>query len=601
MSSKRPILLVIIALLLSMILVVSSGCAAGPTSGGTPTTAATSGPTELKDKNVSFLYWSGSEPGNKFKSEIKAFEDAFGATVKVDNVSWSEWSTKFVVSMATGDAYDIAPLMEYYFPNWALKDVVQPIDGYLDVKDPLWNQSVIDRYTIQGKTYGVGTGYGPLEADAYYVFYNKTLFEDNGLDLPLDLYKQGKWDFAAFRSAAKTLTQDTDGDGVPNQYGYATYVFDQWATANGGTLVNYNADGTITSNLKDPKVLSAIQTQADMVINDKAMPANAGTTWATGFIDGSIAMICERSYVAQWYDFKSKIKFGWDLVPFPFGPDNTDKTFVGDIQGMGITVGAKNPEGAAAFIKFVSKWSLDNSDSLYADAYTTDQVAMMKTVRGKLVSSKTYGIGRWAMQYMGMLGSLFDPSQGFTAATVVEQFEPKLIAEIDACLKDTSKYDIEKFKPVPKIDFEGGSIEGSKDHEKISVKDLVLTKDAAEAIEGTSMKIVVDPETIATWTFHYATDFTKYHLPAYSSLKVSFDVKFLSDSLEDGFVYAQVISKDGLQTNGWLGTDPGARVGDLVHVEGAITLAAGPNDNTLFIGGYNVGDYVIDNIVIEAA
>jgi len=59
------------------------------------------------------------------------------------------------------------------------------------------------------------------------------------------------------------------------------------------------------------------------------------------------------------------VKFDWDAVPIPVGPDNKSTKLVAQIFGYGIPTGSKNPEGALAFLYMMNdpKYINLNKDS----------------------------------------------------------------------------------------------------------------------------------------------------------------------------------------------------------------------------------------------
>lgn len=593
----RVISIVIILCLISLLFACSKNTtdtSVATESSETDATTSAEDSNELENPNVSFLYWSGTEISQEFKDQIANFEEEYSAKVNLDNVPWGEWQTKFIASMASGDAYDVAPLMEYYFPNFAIKSVVQPIESFIDVNDPMWNTSVIERYSWKDVVYGVGTGYGPLVVSPYVIFYNKTMFENNGVKTPSEYYAEGEWNFDNFRKAGKILTQDTDKDGNIDQWGYATWVFDQWPIANGAELIKMNSAGGIDVNIEDQKVIDALQVQQDTTLLDNFVMPDGPTKWSTDFLAGKIAMIMERPYVVEWYDFKSNMIDEWDVVPFPFGPGNTEKTFVGDIQGMGITTGANNPKGAAAFIESVSKFAMESASGNMA-GYTSEQTALLMEASKKVVSPKTYGLANWSGQYINMLNEL---NEGTPASTVVAKYAPLLKNEVDTVLADSGEYEIEIFAGIPAIDFETEDIFAEKSEDCVS-KSISITTDAEEVIGGNaSLKIEVDPENNG-WVWHVRCVLEKAKVPAFHIYNVSFDYKVLSDFADDGMLYIQIKAVDGSAAHGWVTSAAGLKAGDTGKMEGIIGVSGKYNDNVLYIGGVNVADYVVDNITIE--
>ena len=78
------------------------------------------------------------------------------------------------------------------------------------------------------------------------MFVNKTLLAHEGLAMPpLD------WTWTDFCALSRQLTKDTDGDGVPDQFGYYDYTWEQAAVANGVRLFREDGKG---SYFADPRM-----------------------------------------------------------------------------------------------------------------------------------------------------------------------------------------------------------------------------------------------------------------------------------------------------------------------------------------------------------
>ena len=60
-------------------------------------------------------------------------------------------------------------------------------------------------------------------ADTYPLAFNVQMLEENNLEDPRDLWERGEWTWDKFNEYMKVLTQDTDGDGQTDQYGYCGY------------------------------------------------------------------------------------------------------------------------------------------------------------------------------------------------------------------------------------------------------------------------------------------------------------------------------------------------------------------------------------------
>ena len=64
------------------------------------------------------------------------------------------------------------------------------------------------------------------------------------------------WTWADFCALSRQLTKDTDGDGVPDQFGYYDYTWEQAAVANGVRL--FREDGK-ASYFADPRMEETVR------------------------------------------------------------------------------------------------------------------------------------------------------------------------------------------------------------------------------------------------------------------------------------------------------------------------------------------------------
>ena len=154
-----------------------------------------------------------------------------------------DYYTKIQTMIAGNQAPDLLWLAQEYIPAYAKNSAV------IDLTDKLASQEVIDMddyldgsldtAKYEEKTFGL-----PWIGQPYVVYYNKTLFNENGIEEPaLD------WTWTDFHKTAKALTTD-------DVYGFATVgnpPLAVWAWGEGGELVE--SDGTV--KLTAPETVQA--------------------------------------------------------------------------------------------------------------------------------------------------------------------------------------------------------------------------------------------------------------------------------------------------------------------------------------------------------
>jgi len=90
----------------------------------------------------------------------------------------------------------------------AFLDISDRIAAEIDTSE--YHPQVLSWYRFGGKQYGV-----PYGIDLRFIVYNKTAFDEAGLEYPKD-----GWSLDRFTDCAKKLTIDRDGDGRIDQYGF---------------------------------------------------------------------------------------------------------------------------------------------------------------------------------------------------------------------------------------------------------------------------------------------------------------------------------------------------------------------------------------------
>ena len=453
-----------------------------------------------------------------YESQIKWREDAYGLEAKIDNCAWNEREMKWVSSYVAGTPYDILNGINY--PTTVIKGLVQPIDDLLPIDDTRYFEA---SNKWNGKSYAVTAIDQYAEKDelsvsgVYGVFFNKELFDDNGLEYPSDLWDKGEWDFQAFYDAAKALTMDTDRDGQVDQVGCYTWMNDMYTAANGAQTVTITDSGEIKLTMNDPKYIEGLE----WLIKCKPYASMAGgdTAWASS----KAGMFVERLGTSK--NWNSELSFEWDWVPYPKGPsgDYGYQGYCGP-AGSGMTcnvgTGAKNTEGAKVFIAAdLARSKYYKKGENVVDFNPTD--AQLERCRQMKES------GRQIKDYAGSVGSIGSDIWGMWTSiaelggkAAVEKYTPPFQKEIDKLLATKVEADTIPFKTLGTVDFEDG---------KNPLKDvnggmLSITDNAAEVISGSkSLKVQLSPN--VAYGPYAITTAENYHFAYGGQYKVSFKAK----------------------------------------------------------------------------
>lgn len=334
--------------------------------------------------------WKEEEVRNTDKllalsTAVRNYEKKYNSKVKFIFSLNSEKEGKLAAMMAAGTPPDIYQPING-FPRYALNGYAQPIDNLINLKDPIW-KDVKDAYDAtewQGKHNFVVINKGPLDV----VWYNKALFEKNGLDSPYDLYNRGDWNWNTFRELAVKLTQDTNGDKVIDQWGMSSGPESIVATT-GIDLLKINGKmGTIENNLKNSHVINALRffQESGSAKYNIIQPDLNG--YMTDFAEGKVAMCITAVWAdtVWWSDMMKKGECSF--VPAPRYPNTYDYYVQGSANLWMIPKGSQNTEAAAAFLTELRKAQIDPEIQKYSEevsikdrGWTNQEVEMDKELQ----------------------------------------------------------------------------------------------------------------------------------------------------------------------------------------------------------------------------
>ena len=426
----------------------------GQTSGKTKVTGSKSKKTKATPKETpkgfydsikgsKVTIYASDKPSDLMKKTQQQFEKKYGCTVVFDVIPWADWHTKFPQQVSAGKTVDVAPLFDTEFANYAATGMFQSVESYVEINDPIWDKNIMDLFKWKGKHYGL---YTKLRSYAQgMIFFNKTMFEDEGEDDPYTLYKKGKWDLNQFRQTALAMRR-LGKDGKTSVYGFGTWWYDAFILSNGNRQVVPQSDGSVKITLNQQSAYDAMQLIQDMQLKDKSFDYTLSSSWADYFMGGKMAMVYERPWnVAGVYNMYDKKNFPYELgvAPPPKGL-NTGNTYYAPsiIEATGIPAKASNPKAGAAWIYFSSIYARDNQND---PVRISDRRRMLSDEHKKIVdgfldkatpiNSMINGFGNWYYNRWPMWAAIY--RDNIPPATAVAQHLNELQYEIDQTLQGT--------------------------------------------------------------------------------------------------------------------------------------------------------------------
>jgi len=194
----------------------------------------------------------------------------------------------------------------------------------VNLRDEKWNRHVTEAMTFDGGIYGFANGYSQWNAGV--VFFNKDVLREAGIDPETiyDMQANNTWTWDVMLDMAERVTQDIDGDGIVDFYGFCTFSKEMLTNAvfsNGARFADrdengrfYNATNT-TAFLRATEWVQSLQ-QKGLI---QPPPSTADWNWwIEGFNEGRAAFRVHQDYSKN---HMQNTTFDWGMVLFPRGPD----------------------------------------------------------------------------------------------------------------------------------------------------------------------------------------------------------------------------------------------------------------------------------------
>lgn len=308
-------------------------------------------------RDVDWVIYNGGRPN---QDRVAEAEQLFN--VKIQTESFSDYNALVARIMAGDSTHDIFRFNHRsgYFPLvssgmlYPMSDILPP--EYFESL-PRADQIAIETLAYQGKYYAFGVMHGIFNATMNVMWYNNEPIRAAGLEDPFELWKQGQWDYKTLEEYLILLTQDTDGDGVIDQYG----MYDP-ANATGAIrfLAGFNK---VAFAEKDESGKWVYALNRDALING----LNLLHRWRNELQVLGSNPVFGTSHLAG---LRNRIAAGdtdYGLVPYPIGPDGDGHSFwTFDYSGNYLPVNTAYPEGLVALVDFLFR---ESDSEEYLDFY----------------------------------------------------------------------------------------------------------------------------------------------------------------------------------------------------------------------------------------
>lgn len=295
------------------------------------------------------------------KTIIDEFEKANpGIKIKVEPQVWTTLAEKFVLGSNSGQAPDISWVNAENLGLVLNSDVAADLQSRVlskwtaERKNDQVMPKALEAVTVEGQVLAV-----PIMATTWVMMYRKDLFAKAGVDVKSIATWEG------VTEAAKKLTLDTNGDGVPDIWGIGLGLAQERFSATPAPLAAFEAQGGFFG--KDCKATivgkgseRAVALQARWITEDKVAPREALSMTSDDAIDQFSAGRYAMEIVANSrFEQIQRNAAGWnkdDLGQAPIPGWTKDKPGPMLVSGWFAVVSKKSQhlDAAARFVDFMT-------------------------------------------------------------------------------------------------------------------------------------------------------------------------------------------------------------------------------------------------------
>lgn len=301
----------------------------------------------LQAVEVKVAFWGGPEEIDIITQSMAGWQKEHpNIRVRFEHNPYTGYDSKILTRVAGGAAPDVIAAEVNYFVTFATRSVFISLNPFIN-EDKTFSlgdffPSIVGRFTVGSQVYAIPRDVAPFAC----VFYNKDLFDQEGLPYPAD-----DWTWEDLLKTAQALTK-RDASGRITQYGFYAWAWQNFIYGNGGDLVD-DVKMPTKAALDNPKTIEGLQFYADLINKYQVMPtplalANLGMGVDMMFAGGRLAMFL--SGIWETPALRAKYSFRWDVAMFPKNREGIRRIGSGG-TGYGILRSSKHPKEAWEVVK----------------------------------------------------------------------------------------------------------------------------------------------------------------------------------------------------------------------------------------------------------
>ncbi|MCL2248801.1 MAG: sugar ABC transporter substrate-binding protein [Oscillospiraceae bacterium] len=276
----KRVILIICALLLTTVVLVA--CGNGDTS------ADADGPSG----NITVFFWDGNQTPAMENIMALLDDTAPNVNVELTQIPWGQYWPAIQIALASSNEPDVFWSHPVNSVEFVPAGLMEPLDYFIErdgIDMSIFPQGAVDMFTFDDVIYAI-----PKDFDTVALFYNRAIFEAQGVDTPTD-----NWTMDNLRDVSIALTEGSTFGFIAQAWLHGQVY--PWMLSNGGTILS--SDGTFF-DLYSPENIEAVQWLYDaMYVHGFSPdgPSQIETDPVSQFLAGNIAMISTGAWNVGWF------------------------------------------------------------------------------------------------------------------------------------------------------------------------------------------------------------------------------------------------------------------------------------------------------------
>jgi len=317
----------------------------------------TKAPAKEEVVTILWAFWGSPAEAETHQKVADAFM-AEHPNIKVETMvePWGDYFTKVQTLWASGDSAAIPNVLFLWpTPRYAAEGVLENLQPWIEKSgydlDDYW-PALLESAMYQGDVYGF-----PRDIGLEVLYYNKDIFDEVGLDYPVE-----GWTWEDLLAAADKLTVvESSGRVARYALGMEGGKYLLWVNQNKGSILD-DMRNPSKCTLTEPAAVEAIEFFADMMDNDFAM-RDATLSQAGGdaavFQSGQVAMIIQNASRVSAFNAAD---MNYDVAPMPIPKGGQRAASAGGAAWV-MSAGSDNKEEAWTFLSWLQ--STDGGQKMY--------------------------------------------------------------------------------------------------------------------------------------------------------------------------------------------------------------------------------------------